>query len=397
MLKAERISCSDPKLSDAQTRNFEAIKHRRGRLRHRGRQGADAAPRGLVPAPRHVVVPGVPGARVGVRVPGPRRRLPPHGGSPSRRRVRQRDRGGAPGPRRGEGGRALPQARAPPRLRGEVPRPRRGAREGSRRAQGRLRAPRRIRPRSPRRRPAGARRVPPRGGGRLRREGALEEGRHVGRALRVGPRRPPPPALQAVLLRDLARETVRRAGRGRRGRPLPRRRARARGRRRRGRPRRPRGDDRRPGDGRARRQAPQEVRRGRRGRRRPRGGAQAPWPAARGLARVPRALGAARRGGRVPGRARQGVAVEERDDALGGRRGGGDRGRGRVDAQAREAWRRPRPQRPPRPLPEAALRRLRARPGTGPLRVRPRVPREGGGVAWRTPPRTPGSGPAGGP
>ena len=28
MLKAERISCSGPKLSDAQTRNFEAIKHR---------------------------------------------------------------------------------------------------------------------------------------------------------------------------------------------------------------------------------------------------------------------------------------------------------------------------------------------------------------------------------
>lgn len=27
MPKAERISCSDPKLSDAQTRNFEAIKH----------------------------------------------------------------------------------------------------------------------------------------------------------------------------------------------------------------------------------------------------------------------------------------------------------------------------------------------------------------------------------
>ena len=27
MLKAERITCSDPKLSDAQTRNFEAIKH----------------------------------------------------------------------------------------------------------------------------------------------------------------------------------------------------------------------------------------------------------------------------------------------------------------------------------------------------------------------------------
>ena len=26
MLKAERISCSGPKLSDAQTRNFEAIK-----------------------------------------------------------------------------------------------------------------------------------------------------------------------------------------------------------------------------------------------------------------------------------------------------------------------------------------------------------------------------------
>ena len=218
-----------------------------------------------------------------------------------------------------------------------------------------------------------------------------------GGALRVGPRRPPPPALQAVLLRDLAREAVRRAGRGRRGHPLLRRRARARGCRRRGRSRRPRGDDCQSGDGRARRQVPQEVRRGRHGRRRPRGGAQAPWPAARGLARVPRALGAARRGGRVPGRARRGVAVEERDDALGGRRGGGDRGRGRADARAREAWRRPRPQRPPRPLPEAALRRLRARPGTGPLRVRPRVPREGGGVAWRTPPRTPGSGPAGGP
>ena len=28
MLKAERISCSGPKLSDAQTRNFEAIKHK---------------------------------------------------------------------------------------------------------------------------------------------------------------------------------------------------------------------------------------------------------------------------------------------------------------------------------------------------------------------------------
>ena len=27
MLKAERISCSGPKLSDAQTRNFEAIKY----------------------------------------------------------------------------------------------------------------------------------------------------------------------------------------------------------------------------------------------------------------------------------------------------------------------------------------------------------------------------------
>ena len=27
MLKAVRISCPDPKLSDAQTRNFEAIKH----------------------------------------------------------------------------------------------------------------------------------------------------------------------------------------------------------------------------------------------------------------------------------------------------------------------------------------------------------------------------------
>lgn len=91
-----------------------------------------------------------------------------HMGGPSRRRARQRDRGGAPGPRRGEGGRALPQAQAPPRLRGEVPRPRRGAREGSRRAQGRLRAPRRVRPRPPRRRPAGARRVPPRGGRRLR-------------------------------------------------------------------------------------------------------------------------------------------------------------------------------------------------------------------------------------
>ncbi len=27
MLNAERISCSGPKLSDAQTRNFEALKH----------------------------------------------------------------------------------------------------------------------------------------------------------------------------------------------------------------------------------------------------------------------------------------------------------------------------------------------------------------------------------
>jgi hypothetical protein len=27
MLEAERISCSGPKLSDAQTRDFEAIKH----------------------------------------------------------------------------------------------------------------------------------------------------------------------------------------------------------------------------------------------------------------------------------------------------------------------------------------------------------------------------------
>ena len=32
MLKAERISCSDPKLSDAQTRNFEAIKHSKSYL-----------------------------------------------------------------------------------------------------------------------------------------------------------------------------------------------------------------------------------------------------------------------------------------------------------------------------------------------------------------------------
>ena len=32
MLKAERISCSGPKLSDAQTRNFEAIKHSWARL-----------------------------------------------------------------------------------------------------------------------------------------------------------------------------------------------------------------------------------------------------------------------------------------------------------------------------------------------------------------------------
>lgn len=32
MLKAERISCSGPKLSDAQTRNFEAIKHTHARV-----------------------------------------------------------------------------------------------------------------------------------------------------------------------------------------------------------------------------------------------------------------------------------------------------------------------------------------------------------------------------
>ena len=41
MLKAERISCSDPKLSDAQTRNFEAIKHMRADVRPNGqRHGA---------------------------------------------------------------------------------------------------------------------------------------------------------------------------------------------------------------------------------------------------------------------------------------------------------------------------------------------------------------------
>ena len=37
MLKAERISCSGPKLSDAQTRNFEAIKHSK-LARHLARQ-----------------------------------------------------------------------------------------------------------------------------------------------------------------------------------------------------------------------------------------------------------------------------------------------------------------------------------------------------------------------
>lgn len=37
MLKAERISCSGPKLSDAQTRNFEAIKHTLSAARPPGR------------------------------------------------------------------------------------------------------------------------------------------------------------------------------------------------------------------------------------------------------------------------------------------------------------------------------------------------------------------------
>lgn len=43
MLKAERISCSDPKLSDAQTRNFEAIKHnaRASELRDRFQRAAE--------------------------------------------------------------------------------------------------------------------------------------------------------------------------------------------------------------------------------------------------------------------------------------------------------------------------------------------------------------------
>ena len=39
MLKAERISCSGPKLSDAQTRNFEAIKHTRALPYRWGRAG----------------------------------------------------------------------------------------------------------------------------------------------------------------------------------------------------------------------------------------------------------------------------------------------------------------------------------------------------------------------
>ena len=37
MLKAERISCSGPKLSDAQTRNFEAIKHTHSEPRRKGK------------------------------------------------------------------------------------------------------------------------------------------------------------------------------------------------------------------------------------------------------------------------------------------------------------------------------------------------------------------------
>ena len=44
MLKAERISRSGPKLSDAQTRNFEAIKYTRGHAPHRPRRPAMAQP-----------------------------------------------------------------------------------------------------------------------------------------------------------------------------------------------------------------------------------------------------------------------------------------------------------------------------------------------------------------
>ena len=47
MLKAERISCSDPKLSDAQTFNFEAIKHTR--LRGLPLHVSEVGPRGLAP------------------------------------------------------------------------------------------------------------------------------------------------------------------------------------------------------------------------------------------------------------------------------------------------------------------------------------------------------------
>ena len=57
MLKAERISRSGPKLSDAQTRNFEAIKYRPEGLRqaHQAREGhgpEDAGAQGVVQGDR---------------------------------------------------------------------------------------------------------------------------------------------------------------------------------------------------------------------------------------------------------------------------------------------------------------------------------------------------------
>ena len=52
MLKAERISCSDPKLSDAQTCNFEAIKHTSGAVSGTSRVLVGEKNGGAVGSPR---------------------------------------------------------------------------------------------------------------------------------------------------------------------------------------------------------------------------------------------------------------------------------------------------------------------------------------------------------
>lgn len=135
MLKAERISCSDPKLSDAQTRNFEAIKHsvraavpgegaRRAGLRgsrlgprppraRPGRRHAEAPARGVprrgevegralhVLRPALQALPGVHGEKAGGE---PRR---PQGGEDPRGRLGRAD-DGARRPGHGRGVEGLP-------------------------------------------------------------------------------------------------------------------------------------------------------------------------------------------------------------------------------------------------------------------------------------------------